>query len=91
MPSSRRFFLASAAMLTGAFAVSAPFKTRAFELDGGNEEATTLYANRCSVKGNSYHEQLVADLMTKLQGHSQTEIETALASLTCPICGCHIA
>jgi hypothetical protein len=91
MPSSRRFFLASAAMLTSAFAVGAPLKTRAFELDGGNEEAAMLYANRCSAKGNSYHEQLVADLMTKLQGHPQTEIETALAALTCPICGCHIA
>jgi hypothetical protein len=91
MPSSRRFFLASAATLSGAFALGAPFRTRAFELDGGNEEAATLYANRCGVKSNSYHEQLVADLMTKLQGHSQTEVETALASLTCPICGCHIA
>jgi hypothetical protein len=91
MSSSRRFFLTSAAMLTGALTIGASFRARAFSLDGGNEEAATLYANRCGVKSNSYHEQLVADLMTKLQGHSQAEIETALTSLTCPICGCHIA
>jgi hypothetical protein len=91
MSSSRRVFLASAAMLTGAVTIGAPFRTRAFSLDGGNAEANALYGQRCSAKGNSYHEQLVADLMTKLQGHSQTEVETALASLTCPICGCHIA
>ena len=70
------------------FAASSAF---AFSLEGGNAEALALYAGHCSANNNQYHTELVAELVAKLKGHTQAEIEAALAAARCPICGCPIA
>jgi hypothetical protein len=88
-PLSRRRWLLSATGIAGvgALASKAAF---AFSLQSGNAEVDALVGNRCSAQ-NPYHAQLVADLVAKLKGHSQAEIEAALATARCPICGCPIA
>ena len=88
---SRRRFLMSATFVGGAgvatFAASRAF---AFSLEQANAETQALYLGHCSAN-NQYHAELVAELTAKLQGHSQSEIEAALAVARCPICGCPIA
>jgi len=90
-PVSRRRFPMSAAAIGGA-GVTVPAASRAFafSLEQGNAEMQSLYLDHCSAN-NQYHAELVAELTAKLQGHSQAEIEAALATARCPICGCLIA
>ena len=88
---SRRRFLMSATVIGGA-GVAALAASRAFalSLEQGNAETVSLYVGHCSAN-NQYHAELVAELTAKLQGHTQAEIEAALATARCPICGCPIA
>ena len=88
---SRRRFLMSATFIGGAGLITlATSRAFAFSLEQGSAEAEALYFGHCSAN-NQYHAQLVAELTAKLQGHSQAEIEAALATARCPICGCPIA
>jgi hypothetical protein len=90
-PVSRRRFLMLATAIGGAgVAVLAASRAFAFSLEQGNAETQALYLGHCSAN-NQYHAELVAELTAKLQGHTQAEIEAALAIARCPICGCPIA
>ncbi len=90
-PVSRRRFLMSATFIGGAGAtVLAAPRAFAFSLEQGNAETQALYIGHCSAN-NQYHAELVTELTAKLQGHTQVEIEAALAVARCPICGCPIA
>src|SRR5262245_34639517 len=83
---SRRRFLMSATFIGGAgLALFAMPRAFAMSLEQGNAEAESLYSNHCSAN-NQYHADLVAELTARLQGHSQAEIESALAAFRCPIC-----
>ena len=88
-PLSRRLWLLSATGIAGV-GVFASRAALAFSIQNDNAEVDTLVRDRCSAR-NPYHAQLVADLVAKLKGHSQAEIEAALAATRCPICGCPIA
>ena len=82
---SRRRFLMSATFIGGAgVATLAASRAFAFSLEQANAEAQALYLGYCSAN-NQYHAELVAELTAKLQGHSHSEIEAALAVARCPI------
>ncbi|HEV2675446.1 MAG TPA: hypothetical protein VGV37_12960 [Aliidongia sp.] len=50
-----------------------------------------LYADRCRLAGDGYHEQLAAEERTRLAGTmSADRIASALAAYRCPICGCPV-
>ena len=50
-----------------------------------------LYADRCRLANDGYHEQLATEERARLAATmSEAQIETALAALRCPICGCPI-
>jgi hypothetical protein len=88
---SRRQFLMSATFIGGAVvATLAARRAFALSLEEGNGETQALYLGHCSAN-NQYHAELVAELTAKLEGHSRSEIEAALAVARCPICGCPIA
>jgi hypothetical protein len=81
----------SATFIGGAaLAVFAVPRAFAFSIEQGGAEANALYLGHCSVN-NQYHAELVAELTAKLQGHSQAEIEAAISTFRCPLCGCPIA
>jgi hypothetical protein len=88
-PLSRRRWLLSAAGVAGG-GMLASKAALAFSIEDGTAEVDAVVRNRCSL-GNPYHAHLVADLVAKLKGHSQAEIEAALATARCPLCGCPIA
>ena len=88
---SRRRFLMSATVVGGAgLTLFVASRASALSLEQGNAETQALYLGHCSAN-NQYHAELVAELTAKLQGHTQAEIEAALAVARCPICGCPIA
>jgi len=88
---SRRRFLMSATFIGGAgLALFAARRAFAFSLEQGSAEAQALYFGHFS-DIHRYHAELVAELTAKLQGHTQAEIEAALAAARCPICGLPIA
>ena len=87
---ARRRFLSSTALgglglLVGAQAA------RAWTEQPMNVATHKLYADRCRLANDGYHEQLAAEERTRLAGTmSEAQIETALAGLRCPICGCPV-
>ena len=87
---ARRRFLSSTALgglglLVGAQAA------RAWTEQPMNVATHKLYADRCRLANDGYHEQLAAEERTRLAGTmSEAQIETALAALRCPICGCPV-
>ena len=88
----RRFFSTTALAGSGAAGFLATGQAaRAFSVAPKNAEAERLYAEACSTKDGAFHRQLVADVKRQLQGRATDEqIETAIAQMTCPICGCPI-
>ena len=88
---SRRQFLMSATIIGGAgLILLGPRRAFAFSVEEGSAEANALYVGHCSAN-NQYHAELVAELETRLHGHSRAEIEAAVNAFRCPICGCPIA
>lgn len=99
---SRRRFLATTALATPAVATAAlagaglglaSSQARAFSLEEPADGIANLYheARACSLNG--YHEQLLADVRTQLDGQDLPE-ETkaqATAAALCPLCGCPLA
>ena len=66
-------------------------KAGALSVETMNSETQRLYLSACTAKDGSYHRQLVAEVREKLQNKvSEAEIEAAIASATCPVCGCPI-
>jgi len=76
---------AGAALLTGKAAA-------AFTQKPMDAETHKLYANACGgPDAKAYHQQILAEAKAKLpSGISDTEIESAMAALTCPVCGCRL-
>ena len=76
---------AGAALLTGKAA-------SAFTQKPMDAETHKLYANACGgPDAKAYHQQILAEAEAQLpSGISDAEIETAMAALTCPVCGCRL-
>lgn len=92
---SRRRFLSSSA-LTGfgaGAALLAGKPAAAFTQKQMDAETHKLYANACSgEQARAYHQQLLVEAKAQLpSGISETEVEAAIAALTCPVCGCKLA
>lgn len=87
---SRRRFLASTALATGAAGAAVlPAAAFGFSIEPADAETSALYLNACSK--NAYHVQLLADAKVALAGKaSEAEIEQAVALVTCPLCGCPV-
>ena len=84
---SRRRFLASTALATGAALL--PATASGFAIEPADAETSALYLNACS--RNAYHARLLADAKAALAGRaSEAEIEQAVALVTCPLCGCPV-
>jgi len=85
---ARRRFLGSTA-LGGLGLLAAAQAAWAFTEQPMNAATHKLYADRCRLANDGYHEQLAAAERTRLgTSLSEAQIETALAALRCPICGC---
>ncbi len=95
MSLSRRRFLSTTALggLSAAGAVVAGQSAAAFTQKPMDAETHKLYANACGgAEAKEYHQQLLTEAKAQLpSGISETEIEAALAALTCPVCGCKLA
>jgi hypothetical protein len=88
----RRFFSTSALAGTSAVALLQLGRgASAFSIGAKNAEAERLYAQSCGTQDGTYHRQLVAEVKERLKGRAtDVQIETAIAQMTCPICGCPI-
>ena len=89
---TRRSVLASTALTGGLAALGVTSRPAgAFSTSAGSVEARQLYLQGCSAKDGTYHRQLVADIKAQLQGKASDEqIEAAIATAVCPICGCPV-
>jgi hypothetical protein len=93
-PMSRRSFFQSTA-LAGAGLGSLLMcgrSAKAFEIKSMDAKTQEEYANVCgSPEQRAYHQQLLVEAKVKLSATmTDAQIETALAQLTCPICGCRL-
>jgi len=88
---SRRGFLSTTA-LAGAGLFAGARAASALTLAPMDAEAHRLFMDRCKIKGDAYHQSLLAEAKAKLSGTvSEKEMQAALAGLTCPVCGCPVA
>jgi hypothetical protein len=91
---SRRRFLSTTALsgLGAGAALLAGRSAAAFTEKPMDAETHKLFANACGGAGaTAYHQELLAEAKARLPtGISDTEIEAAMAALTCPICGCRL-
>jgi len=88
---SRRRFLATTALAGGSLLMAGT--AGAFTVQPMDAETHKLYANACGgSEAKAYHQELLLEAKAKLPaGTSEQDIETALAALTCPVCGCKLA
>jgi hypothetical protein len=85
---ARRRFLSSTA-LGGLGLLVGVGTARAFTEQPMNAATHKLYADRCKLANDGYHEELLADERKRLgPTMSGQQLEQALAALRCPICGC---
>lgn len=88
-PISRRGFLSTTALAGAAALWSGP--ARALTLAPMDAEGHRLYMNRCSIKGDAYHQALLAEAKAGLPPSLDAKaVQAALAGLTCPLCGCPV-
>jgi len=91
---SRRRFLSSTAL--GGFGAGAALlaakSATAFTEKPMDTETHKLYANACGGSdAKIYHRQLLVEAKAQLpSGTTDSQIEAAMAALTCPICGCRL-
>jgi hypothetical protein len=78
---------------TGAAAFLASTRlAHAFSVETMSAETQRLYLSACTARDGAYHRQLVAEARQTLQNKiGEAEIEAAIASAICPVCGCPIA
>ena len=63
----------------------------ALSIETMNPQTQRLYLSACTARDGAYHRELVAEVRQTLQNRaSEAEIEAAIASATCPVCGCPI-
>jgi len=92
---SRRRFLSSTAL--GGFGAGAALlagkSAAAFTEKPMDAETHKLYANACGgPDAKAYHQQLLVEAKAQLPSRTtDAQIEAAIATLTCPICGCRLA
>lgn len=87
---ARRRFLNSTA-LGGLGLLMGAQAARAFTEQPMNAATHKLYADRCRLANDGYHEQLAAEERARLAATlSEAQIDAALAALRCPICGCPV-
>lgn len=91
---SRRRFLSTTALAGSsalAFLLMGRAAWAAFQMAPKNADAERLYAQACGTQDGAYHRELVAEVKQRLKGRAtDAQIETAIAQMTCPICGCPI-
>jgi len=76
-------------MLTAAAALL-PGAAFAFRVEEDNAVTQQLYLTACEQQGA--HEQLVRELIAKLEGTEDHEKAVAeVRAMTCPVCGCRLA
>jgi hypothetical protein len=91
---SRRQLLSTTILACGGAAalLATTRLARALSIETMNPETQRLYLSACTARDGAYHKQLVAEVRQVLQNRaSEAEIEAAIASATCPVCGCPIA
>ena len=92
---SRRRFLSSTALggLGAGAALLAGKPAAAFTEKPMDAETHKLYASACGgPEAKAYHQQLLTEAKARVPaGISDAEIESAIAALTGPICGCRLA
>jgi hypothetical protein len=67
-----------------------PAVARAFRIEEDNAATEQLYLAACEQQGA--HDQLVRDLIAKLEGPESHEQAVAeVRAMTCPVCGCRLA
>jgi hypothetical protein len=87
---ARRRFLSSTALGGLGLLVGAPM-AQALTQQPMNAATHKLYADRCRLANDGYHEALAVEERTRLAATlSPAEIDAALAALRCPICGCPV-
>ena len=91
---TRRQLLSTTVAACGAAAalLAGTRRAGALSIETMNPETRRLYASACAMQDGTYHRQLVAEVRQAMQNRaSDAEIEAAIASATCPVCGCPIA
>src|SRR5260370_25817778 len=93
---SRRCLIVSASLggLCAAAVVADGSKSAAaFTVQPMDAYTHALYKDRCGdPEAIAYHRRLIAEVREGLRGQmSMAELDTTIASLTCPICGCPFA
>lgn len=92
---SRRHFLSTTALggIGAGAALLAGKSAAAFTEKAMDAETHKLYASACGgPEAKAYHQELLTEAKAQLpSGTSDAEIEAAISSLTCPICGCKLA
>ena len=64
---------------------------QAFTRQTMTADAHRAYANACSGIADPYHQQLAQEMAAELGGTmSPAEIDSAIAAMRCPICGCSL-
>lgn len=86
---TRRRFLDTTAI--AGFAALVPGLASAFSFEPADAEGARLYLTACGNQDAARHRRLVADLRAELGEKSEAEIEAAIASTRCPVCGCALA
>jgi hypothetical protein len=88
---SRRRFLATTALAGGSLLTAQA--AGAFTVQPMDAETHKLYASACGgPEAKAYHQQLLLEARAQLPADmSSQDIETAIAALACPICGCKLA
>jgi hypothetical protein len=91
---SRRRFLSSTALggLGAGAALLAGKPAAAFTEKPMDAETHKLYASACGgPDAKAYHQKLLVEAKAQLpSGTTNSQIEAAMAALTCPICGCRL-
>src|SRR5258708_39049221 len=92
MMTRRQLFSTTILACGGAAALVATTKlAHALSIETMNPQTQRLYLSACTARDGAYHRELVAEVRQTLQNRaSEAEIEAAIASATCPVCGCPI-
>jgi hypothetical protein len=90
--STRRRFLRSTT-LAGLGTMFGPVPAFAFTPQAMDPTTHQAWLDRCSNVADPYHQKLLAEARADLvaKGLDEAGITSALAALTCPVCGCPIA
>ena len=90
MESRRKFLFSSATALVS---VGAPAGAFAFRWVEPNQQVKDSYRSVCS--SSRYHEDMIDDVLEELAAQGidmgESDVRIALATRSCPLCGCSVA